>query len=75
MPFKKTLGFFFCDRKAKMNTASCLWLHPFVLLFVLAPLCQVSSQHHLQRPQWFHQSKRFLYHQFRQQLFHLESAT
>lgn len=53
--------------------AFCLWLH--LSLFAFAPLSQVSSQHHFQRPQWFHQSKRFLYHQLRKQLFHLESAT
>lgn len=58
-----------------MRTASCLWPYFSSLLFTFTPLCQVSSQHHFQRPQWFHQSKRFHYHQLRKQLFHLESTT
>lgn len=54
--------------------AFCLWLHLSFFPFAFASLSQVSSQHHFQRPQWFHQSKRLLYHQLRKQLFHLESA-
>lgn len=72
MPFFK-IGLFI-KREAKMGSTSWLCPRPSSLLSTFTPLCQVSSQHHFQRPQWFHQSERFHYHQLRKQLVHLESA-